>query len=69
MNIDECYAVYTSLSMTIEDCLFPKDLERLVKLRIELGKVISMYNKIGYTENLVNKYMAIKRELLKLGAI
>lgn len=69
MNIDECYAVYTSLSMTIDDCIFPKDLEQLTKLRIELSTVINMYNKIGYTENLVNKYMAIKRELLKLGAI
>lgn len=69
MNLNELYAVYTSLCMTMEDCVIPKDLEQLANLRLELEKIIYDYKKIGYTDDLVNKYMKIKSQLLKLNAI
>lgn len=68
-NIDELYAVHSSLTMTINDCVIREDLEYLNKLKDALVIIIAGFQKTGYTIDLGVKYMCVKRQLLKLNAI
>ena len=67
MNIDEIKDLQDKITRAYVKSCIPSELEQLVNVSLELKKLCKRFNKLGYTEELNNDFMKIKRTLFKIG--
>ena len=67
MNIDEIKDLQEKITRAYVKSCIPSELEQLVNVSLELKKLCKRFNKLGYTEELNNDFMKIKRTLFKIG--
>ena len=67
MTIDEMKDLQDKITRAFVKSCIPSEWEKLANVSLELKKLWKRFNKLGYTEELNNDFMEIKRELSNLG--
>lgn len=67
MNIDEMKYLQDKITRAYVKSCIPSEWEQLVNVSLELKKLWKRFNKLGYTEEINNDFMKIKRTLFKIG--
>lgn len=67
MTIDEMKDLQDKITRAYVKSCIPSEWEQLVNVSLELKKLWKRFNKLGYTEEINNDFMKIKRTLFKIG--
>lgn len=67
MNIDEMKDLRNKITRALIKSCIPSELEQLANISWDLEKLEKKFSKTGYTEELNNDFMKIKRALSNLG--
>ena len=67
MNIDEMKELQDKITRAYVKSCIPSEWEQLANISWELEKLEKRFSKLGYTEELNNEFMKIKRALFKIG--
>ena len=67
MTIDEMKDLQDKITRAFVKSCIPSEWEQLVNVSLELKKLCKRFNKLGYTEEINNDFMEIKRTLFKIG--
>ena len=67
MTIDEMKDLQNKITRAFVKSCIPSELEQLVNISWDLEKLKKKFSKTGYTEELNNDFMKIKRALSNLG--
>ena len=69
MTIDEMKELQDKITRTFVKSCIPSEWNQLMKVSCELSKLEKKFSKTGYTEELNNEFMEIKRALSKMGVV
>ena len=69
MTIDEIEDLQDKITRAFVKSCIPSELEKLANISWKLEKLEKRFNKFGYTEEINNEFMKIKRTLFKIGVI
>lgn len=69
MNIDEMKDLQDKITRAFVKSCIPSEWEQLANISWELEKLEKRFSKLGYTEELNNEFMKIKRALFKIGVV
>lgn len=67
MTIDEMKDLQYKITRAFVKSCIPSEWEKLANISWELEKLEKRFNKFGYTEEMNNEFMGIKRALSNLG--
>lgn len=67
MTIDEIEELQDKITRAYVKSCIPSEWEKLANISWELEKLGKRFNKFGYTEEMNNEFMEIKRALSKIG--
>lgn len=67
MTIDEMKDLQNKITRAYVKSCIPSEWEQLANLSWNLEKLEKRFSKIGYTEEINNEFMKIKRALSKIG--
>lgn len=67
MNIDEMKDLQDKITRAFVKSCIPSEWNQLMKVSCELSELEKKFSKTGYTEELNNDFMKIKRALSNLG--
>ena len=67
MTIDEIKDLQGKITRAYVKSCIPSEWEKLANISWDLEKLEKKFSKTGYTEELNNDFMKIKRELSKIG--
>lgn len=69
MTIDEMKDLQDKITRAYVKSCIPSEWEQLANLSWNLEKLEKRFSKIGYTEEINNEFMEIKRALFKIGVL
>lgn len=67
MTIDEMKDLQDKITRAFVKSCIPSEWNQLMKVSCELSKLEKKFLKTGYTEEINNEFMKIKRTLFKIG--
>lgn len=69
MTIDEMKDLQDKITRAFVKSCIPSEWNQLMKVSCELSELEKKFSKTGYTEELSNEFMEIKRALSKIGVV
>lgn len=69
MTIDEMKDLQDKITRAFVKSCIPSEWNQLMKVSCELSELEKKFSKAGYTEEINNEFMKIKRTLFKIGVI